>query len=639
MRLRSLLVVVLVAAGAAVPAADGRVRPQASPTRLEALVAGPSPVATPFPLSHVGVRWLGSEDALVEVRTGIPGSLGPWRPVAVAHDLGDEERGIRLSGLLRADGATVVQARARGAARKVEIVVIDAASGLRSSEATAATHERVDVVGGSAGPAQPEAVPRAAWGADEGMRTGTPEFARPAKLIVHHTVTPNDDPDPASTVRAIYAYHTRQNGWNDIGYNFLVDADGRIYEGRYARAYGPGETPTGEDTEGRGVTGAHARGFNPGSVGVALLGDFSGGAQPTGAAIDSLVRLLAWKAHRHGIDPHGAGAYTRSDGSQVAFPNLAGHRDVGQTACPGDRLYERLPEVRDRVAATMMIPAPPTPLPPTPPAPPIPGFWTVTGDGRVQAHGDAPTAGDLAGAPLAAPVVAMATTPAGDGYWLAAADGGVFAFGDAPFLGAATGALSAPAVQLEPTPSGRGYWIVSSSGQVVPFGDATFLGATAPPSLGGEAPAAPQAVEIAGLATTPSGHGYWLAATDGRVFAFGDALPRGATPGQAVTGAVGAVKPAAPIVSIAAHPDGRGYWLLGADGGVFAVDTGFFGSLAGRKPPPEAVQLRVTRTGDGYYVAAGDGAVYAFGDADRRRELPGGDRGVVDLALRNVKTP
>ena len=90
---------------------------------------------------------------------------------------------------------------------------------------------------------------RAAWGADEGMRTGAPEFAPPRKLIVHHTVTPNDDPDPASTVRAIYAYHTHQHGWNDIGYNFLVDAAGRVYEGRYARAYAPGETPTGEDAE------------------------------------------------------------------------------------------------------------------------------------------------------------------------------------------------------------------------------------------------------------------------------------------------------------------------------------------------------------------------------------------------------
>lgn len=634
MRLRSLLAVALVAAGAGIPAADGRVWPQ---TRLAVLDAGPAPAPTPFPLSHVGVQWRGSEDASIEVRSGTPGDLGPWRPLAVAHDLDDPERGIHLTGLARADGATLVQARARGDATQIEIVVIDASSPPPPTRTAPPSTTRP-----VAGAGQPQMVSRAAWGADEGMRRGPPEFAPPSKLIVHHTVTPNDDPDPASTVRAIYAYHTQQHGWNDIGYNFLVDAAGRVYEGRYARAYAPGETPTGEDGESRGVVGAHARGFNPGSVGVAVLGDFSGGGQPTGAAVDALVGVLAWKADRHGIDPHGADAYTRSDGSQVAFPNLSGHRDVGQTACPGDRLYERLPEIRDRVAGAINpapAPAPPAPLPPLPP---VPGFWTVTGAGRVDAHGDAPALGGLDGVALAAPVVGMAATPGGGGYWLAAADGGVFAFGDASFLGAATGRFSAPAVQLEPTPSGRGYWVVSAAGEVEPFGDAAFLGATAPPSRAGPPeprPVEPWPVEIAGLATTPTGQGYWLAATDGRVFAFGDALARGATPGRAVVSAAGAAKPAAPIVSIAGHPDGRGYWLLGADGGVFAVDTGFFGGLADRKPPPEAVQLRVTGSGEGYYVAGSDGAVYAFGDADQRRVVAGGDQGVVDLALRSAQAP
>ena len=650
MRFRGLLgMVVLVATAVGVPTAGSRTPPS---TRLAVLDAGPAPVATPFAISHLGARWRGSEDALVEVRSGTSRALGPWRPLAVAHDLGDETKGDRRSGLLRADGATVVQIRSSGEVRDLKVVVIDATSGYPPTP--------VPVAGpGSSASQPPPVVSRAGWGADEGMRSGPPEFARPVKLVLHHTVTPNDDPDPASTVRAVYAYHTRQNGWNDIGYNFLVDAAGRIYEGRWARPYDPGETPTGEDRDGRAVIGAHARGFNPGSVGVALLGDFSGGAGPTGAAVDSLVHVLAWKAGRHGINPHGTDPYTRPDGSQVATPNLAGHRDLVPTGCPGGRLYDRLPEIRDRVAAALgPVPAPPAPLPP-PPVPPGPGFWTVPPDGQVEAHGDAAHAGDLVGVRLAASVVTLAATPTGRGYWLAAADGGVFAFGDAPFLGAATGSLSDPAVQLEPTPSGKGYWVVSSAGEVIPFGDARFFGATAPPrpppppaeapAVAAPAeislPAAPRppselpAIEIAGLASTPSGEGYWLAASDGRVFAFGDALPRGATPGQGLAGAIGAAKPAAPIVAIAAHPDGRGYWLLGADGGVFAVDTGFFGSLAERRLPSEAVQLRVTGSGEGYYVAAGNGAVYAFGDADRRRELPGRNRRVVDLALRDVKAP
>jgi hypothetical protein len=130
-------------------------------------------------------------------------------------------------------------------------------------------------------------VSRAQWGADESLRKGTPLYAPVTKLIVHHTVTPNVDPDPAATIRAMYAFHTQIRGWDDIGYNFLVDAQGRVYEGRWARAYGAGELPTGEDTSRRGVVGAHAEGTNTGSAGIALLGDFTSAA-PSAAALASL---------------------------------------------------------------------------------------------------------------------------------------------------------------------------------------------------------------------------------------------------------------------------------------------------------------------------------------------------------------
>ena len=630
MVIRTLVVIALTAGTVVAAPADGHVTPT---TRLAVLPAGDGrPVAAPFPVSHVGLRWRGSEDAAMEIRTAAAaGRWGPWRPVGVAHDLGDEAAGVRLSGLLRADGARLVQARAAGEVRRVEVIAIDAVSGYPASAVPAASPATaVPAAAPGEGPGQPDVLSRAVWGADEGMRKGAPEFARPVKLVVHHTVTPNDDPDPASTVRAIYAYHTRTNGWNDIGYNFLVDAQGRIYEGRHARSYRPGEVPTGEDESGRGVIGAHARGVNAGSVGVALLGDFSGGAEPAPAALDSLVRLLAWKAGRHGIDPEGADAYTAPDGSSHSFPNLAGHRDVGQTACPGGRLYDRLPEVRRRVAeAVGTRPAPaPTPPPPVPtppvPVPDIPGFWTATAGGVVHAFGDATRAGDLTGRPLNAPIVALAASPSGKGYWLAGADGGVFAFGDAPFRGSAAGTLTSPAVHLEPTPSGQGYWLVTAGGDIVPFGDAVFLGSTAPLPL-----------EVAGMAATPTGQGYWVAVADGRVFAFGDAVTSGVTTGRVAAGAVGAVHPAAPIVSIAAHPDGRGYWLLGRDGGVFAVDVPFHGSVPARHAYTGAVQLRVAAGGEGYYVAADDGAVFAFGKADRRRERPGRpeEAGVVDLAL------
>jgi hypothetical protein len=596
--------------------------------------AGTAEVRLPFPATHIGVRWRGSEEARVEIRWRDTADWSAWQPLSVWEDAGDDDAELVASGLVRPPpGTSRLALRWPADATGLAVVAIDADRGPAPLPA-ASPQEGLRtrrVVNGS-GPPQPEVISRPAWGADEGMRKGPIEFAPVSKLVVHHTVTPNDDPDPAQTVRAVYAYHTRHNGWNDIGYNFLVDQQGRIYEGRFARPYRPGEAPNGEDEAGRGVIGAHVKGNNPGTVGVAVLGDYSGGYVPSDPALDAVIRLLAWKSARHGIDPQGASPHTATDGSRRSFPNIAGHRDVGQTACPGGRLHERLPEIRQRVADMIAgAPAPATPPPPVPaPAPPVPvpefpGFWSAGADGRVQGFGDAPRAGDLAGRKLGGPIVSLAATPTGQGYWMVGADGGVFAFGDAPFLGAPTGQLRSPAVHLEPTPTGQGYWVLSAGGEVVPFGDAAFRGQVFP-----------LPVAAVGMAATPSGQGYWVAAADAQVFAFGDAVL------QAVTGtsppAVGAgsapPKPGAPTVAIAASPDGRGYWLLGRDGGVFSFGAPFHGSVADRQPYERAVSLESTPSGAGYYVAGGDGAVFAFGDGDRRRERGPGGSSVVDVAFR-----
>ncbi|MCA1842408.1 MAG: N-acetylmuramoyl-L-alanine amidase, partial [Actinobacteria bacterium] len=439
----------------------------------------------------------------------------------------------------------------------------------------------------------------------------------------------------AQTVRAVYAYHTRHNGWNDIGYNFVVDQQGRIYEARWARAYRPGEAPTGEDEQGKGVIGAHAREVNPGTAGVAMLGDYSGGVVPPGAALDGLVRILSWKAARHGIDPKGATPFTAKDGSQRTFPNISGHRDVGQTGCPGGRLYERLPEIRQRVADAIGSPAapepepepePPAPLPPTPaPLPEFPGFWAAAADGRIRCFGDVHSAGDLGDKKLGAPIVSLAAAPAGRGYWMLGADGGVFSFGDAPFHGAPAGQLRSPAIHLEPTPSGKGYWVLTAAGEVFAFGDAGMRGQLYPlPN------------NAVGLAATPSGQGYWIAGADAQVFAFGDAVLQALT-GASLPAGDGKAPPPKPTsaVAIAASPDGKGYWLLGRDGGVFSFGVPFHGSVTERQRYGEAVDLRPTDSGAGYYVAGSDGAVFAFGDADKRRERPAGGReAVIDVAFR-----
>ncbi len=642
-RLRRLAAVVFLAAAGLGPPARAQSGPPGGGPRVTILPVVPAPgqmgsaeVRLPFPGTHVGVRWRGSEEEPVEIRWRGTGEWGDWRRLSIWEDSSDHDAGQVAAGLVRPEpGATRLALRWSAGNDGLEVVVIDAGQhpGHVPGGAPVAGQWRRVSNGGQ--PPQPEIITRVGWGADESIRKGPQEFAPISKLIVHHTVTPNDDPDPAQTVRAIYAYHTRSNGWNDIGYNFLVDQQGRVYEGRFARPYRDGEAPTGEDENGRGVVGAHAKAVNPGTVGVAVLGDYSGGYVPPGPALDGLVRMLAWEAGRHHIDPKGTAPFTAKDGSPRTFPNIAGHRDVGQTGCPGGRLYERLPEIRQRVAdspgppAAPPPPPAPAPLPPPPqPVPEFPGFWAAAADGGIRAFGDVRSAGDLAGRKLGGPIVSLAAAPAGRGYWMVGADGGVFAFGDAPYLGAPVGQLRSPAVHLEPTPTGKGYWVLSAGGEVIPFGDGVFRGQLFP-----------LPVQAVGLALTPTGQGYWIATADAQVFAFGDAVLHTVTSGALPAGgAEGAPpKPNGPTVAIAASPDGKGYWLLGRDGGVFSFGVPFHGSVGDRHPYAKAVDLRPTDSGQGYYVAGTDGAVFAFGDGDPRRERPaGGSEAIVDVAFRAI---
>jgi hypothetical protein len=213
-------------------------------------------------------------------------------------------------------------------------------------------------------------IPRVDWGADESLRfdsTGheiwPPAFYPIQKLIVHHTATQNSDPDPAATIRSIYYYHAVTQGWGDIGYNFLIDEAGNVYEGRHTYDYPSGSSPTEQDSSGQGVTGAHAQGYNSGTVGIALLGTLSN-QDATPAARSALERLLAWIAGTHGIDPQGSSLYVNPvSGAQATFPNIAGHRDVGATECPGGAFYATLPTIRSDVAALVSGSSPPPAMP------------------------------------------------------------------------------------------------------------------------------------------------------------------------------------------------------------------------------------------------------------------------------------
>ena len=307
--------------------------------------------ALAFPASHVAVHWAGESEAQVWVALSADGRTFGF-PVPVGRDEAGEARanGETYGAILLAGAARFARVTSDRTLAHLSILALDTrASGQASTGAGAVAAAAVT---------QPPVTSRAGWGADESLRFDAkgrerwpPVFQPIQKLIVHHTAGQNNDPDPAATVRAIYYYDAVTQGWGDMGYNFLIDESGRIYEGRHSRTYAAGEYPTGEDTAGNGVTGAHAVGFNSGTVGIALLGTLTN-QDATPAARDALTRLLAWIAGGHGIDPHGSALYTNPvNGTQRTFPNIAGHRDVAATECPGGVFYATLPGLRDAVAA------------------------------------------------------------------------------------------------------------------------------------------------------------------------------------------------------------------------------------------------------------------------------------------------
>jgi hypothetical protein len=248
---------------------------------------------------------------------------------------------------------------------------------------------------------------RADWGADESITgwskgTETQAFYPAQVLTVHHSAGSNDpNQDYSATVRAIFSYHVQSNGWADIGYQYLLDGRGAVYEGRSAghtsrsclTAGGDGSDFAHETMTDRVVNGAHVGDFNAGNVGVALLGCYeattacSGDTRPPGAAVDGLEGLLASLSGRHGLDPQGTVRYVNPiTGTSRDVATISGHRDWLATACPGSTLYAVLPTIRVDVAARMDG----TPPPPPPPAVAITSASCSLGRCTFAATGTAP---------------------------------------------------------------------------------------------------------------------------------------------------------------------------------------------------------------------------------------------------------
>lgn len=202
----------------------------------------------------------------------------------------------------------------------------------------------------------PRVINRSEWGSPDphgdyfkGTDRYWPTRHKPVtQIFIHHTVTTNYQADPSAAVRAIWDFHANTRGWGDIGYNYLLDHHGNVYQGRLG---------------GDNAVGGHVLRYNKGSLGVALLGCFDstnktclqlngGAAGPNQAVFDGLTSLLSNKATSFGIDPWGSNLFCDiNDQNCLNLPTITGHRDAQLTTCPGDLTVEKLQEIRNSTKA------------------------------------------------------------------------------------------------------------------------------------------------------------------------------------------------------------------------------------------------------------------------------------------------
>ena len=287
----------------------------------------------------VGAHWRGP--GLVKYRTrNLGGRWSAWRVFSQEDALPDNgrergaTRGWRIASPFWTGPSNAIQYRTVGRVSRLRAYFV-------RSPRQRLPLKRVHLAGA------PPVIDRAGWHADEAIRRAAPYYADSVHFaIVHHTAGSNSytRAQSASIVRAIELYHVQGNGWNDIGYNFLVDKYGQIFEGRYGGVTRP-------------VIGAHAQGFNSGSVGISVIGDY-GSTSISPAARASLVSLIAWRLDLAHVDPLSkvarvsAGNPRYAAGTAVSLNAISGHRDVYPTSCPGASLYAQLPALRTAVSQT-----------------------------------------------------------------------------------------------------------------------------------------------------------------------------------------------------------------------------------------------------------------------------------------------
>jgi hypothetical protein len=297
-------------------------------------------IRAPRRFDLVGLGWRRGSRLEAEVRTRTRGGRwSRWAHLHVAGDHGpDAGRAALGTDPVWTGAADELQLRLRGHAHGLEARFVRAAPAvprIARLAAAAAPRRRAGA---------PAIIPRSAWGGDTLALRGETSYGQVQLAFVHHTVNANDyaPEDSAGMVLAIAKYHIDHNGWNDLGYNFLVDRYGQVFEGRAGGVE-------------LAIVGAQAQGYNSVSTGVACLGTFTDEAW-TEPGLEAVAHLIGWKLSLHAVPVVGDVTVTSAGGeanrypagTPVTFQRISGHRDGNTTACPGDVLYGQLEDLRAR---------------------------------------------------------------------------------------------------------------------------------------------------------------------------------------------------------------------------------------------------------------------------------------------------
>jgi len=336
--------------------------------------------------SLVGVTWLGDLSSGTEIQAKVHDKSGwsKWQSLSYSPDHGPDARTVEAKSARRGTDPLItaesdgIEVRAIGNSaiipKNLEVSLIDSvqtpqdAQTFQSAKSSVGISQRVGstLIKSGALVSRPNIVTRAEWGADESWRDPSPRIS--SKIIagfIHHTATTNsyNPEDGPAQMRSLYAYFTKSLKYADMGYNFLVDRYGVVYEGRAGCTLSATEC----DGPSRAVIGAHTAGMNDNTFAISAIGNFQIGSINDATAqlmMKAISGLMAWKIAPYNLDPSAMASIPSTDtsglskyrnGTTATVPVISGHRDVGRTVCPGKYLYSFIPKIRDQIAGLLVI--------------------------------------------------------------------------------------------------------------------------------------------------------------------------------------------------------------------------------------------------------------------------------------------